>query len=75
VILQLSSNGNLNIFALTPLIILEVAVFVKFYQGANVSRKYQKLLHKIMTGEITTNEEILKEYNDFALFSKKEPER
>lgn len=71
VILQLSNNDDLNIFTLVPLLILEAAVFIKFYQGANASRKYQKLLHKIMTGELTTNEEILKEYNDFALFSKK----
>jgi len=51
--------------------ILAFVIFSYFALGAKQSRKYQKLLHKIMMGDLTTHEEILKEYRDLTLFSKK----
>jgi len=62
VIFQIYNNETLNIIALFSLIVLEGAIFIVFLIRFNRAKKFQDLLHKIMLSELTTHEEILKEY-------------
>jgi len=69
-IIQLSITGHLNIMISSPFFILGGAALWQFFRGSRASRKYQRLMHRIMIGELTTHEEILEEYKPISVFFK-----
>jgi len=69
--LQLTLTGYLNVITSFPFYILGASFLIQFFRGAKASRNYQKLLHKIMIGEIKEHRDILREYQSFTIFSKK----
>ena len=71
VIYQIFNSGTINSDIIKILGFFEFIIAVVFLLRYNRARKYEDIIHKIMIGEIKTDDEILKEYKKVSKFRKK----